>query len=46
MRWAAMRLGQLTTQWSAAPQLKQFFFPDAFAIDVKGYLNKLPSCYI
>ncbi len=32
LHWAAVRLGQLTTQWSAAPQFKQFFFPDTLAI--------------
>ncbi len=30
--WATVRSGQLTTQWSAAPQLKHFFLPDLLAI--------------
>ena len=30
--WAWERLGQLTTQWSSIPQLKQFFFPLLFSV--------------
>ena len=31
LHWVAMRVGQLMTQWSLLPQLKQFIFPDALA---------------